>query len=55
MPYRLTNDGVMSIGEIRLPDCPTNSPHQINPQPSNCFFGIQVLTVFVNAIYDWEL
>ena len=47
MPYRLTNDGVTSIRETRLPDCPVNSSYKINPQPSHCFFDIQVLVVFV--------
>ena len=49
MPYRLTNDRVVSIRETRLPGCPVNSSHQINPQSSHCFFGIPVLTVFVKC------
>ena len=49
MPYWLTNDGVRSIRGTRLPDCSVIGSYRINSQSSHCFFGIQVLTVFVKC------
>ena len=49
MPYWLINDGVRSIRGTRLPDCSVIGSYWINSQSSHCFFGIQVLTVFVKC------